>query len=226
MEAFETAKSELQDSLNQIRELHTKWLAQKQNENLKIQIEELINQSIEDLEHLQEALDIIDKNAVKFNVATKDILSNKQFISASTKTIETIRSNINNPTYASKNNNVKGDKWSRLNEEIERENDQFIGSQIQKNQQLRQQTEIELDEFAKSAEALHQLSKDLQTELIDQDEVLENVKQDVEVTEGRMTLAIKKVNELLDKTNEKTSWCIIITLIVVLAGLVVAVVFV
>eukprot|EP01100_Stratorugosa_tubuloviscum_P014569 TRINITY_DN7895_c1_g1_i2.p1 TRINITY_DN7895_c1_g1~~TRINITY_DN7895_c1_g1_i2.p1 ORF type:complete len:136 (+),score=65.12 TRINITY_DN7895_c1_g1_i2:140-547(+) len=134
MEAFETAKSELQDSLNQIRELHTKWLAQKQNENLKIQIEELINQSIEDLEHLQEALDIIDKNAVKFNVATKDILSNKQFISASTKTIETIRSNINNPTYASKNNNVKGDKWSRLNEEIERENDQFIGSQIQKNQ--------------------------------------------------------------------------------------------
>jgi len=116
-------------------------------------------------------------------------------------------------------------RYSKLDESIERENDDFIINQDQQHQMISRETDQDLEALGGTLETLHAMGKTINQEVQVSTKMIEQLDQDMEGTQGRMAKAIRRVNNLLETTSERNSWIIVGVLVIILILVIMAVIF-
>jgi len=106
-----------------------------------------------------------------------------------------------------------------------RDNDSFIMEQLRQHDDLHRERERDLEALEGSLGTLQEMGKNIGVEIEVQNDMIDKLDADVEKTQGRFATAIRRIEDLIDKTSEKTSWLIVAVLSVILVLVVIAVVF-
>jgi len=125
------------------------------------------------------------------------------------------------------NNKPRNDKFAKLEEAIIQDNDAFLGDQQKKQMTIIQHQDEQMLPVLQSAVGnLKEIGTTIDSSLKEQERLIDDIDKETTKADSGLRSAVRKVNELLDKTNDKIQWTIIIVLIVVLVGLAVLVYYV
>ncbi|EUD69397.1 hypothetical protein C922_00260 [Plasmodium inui San Antonio 1] len=181
---FHEAKHEVDVSVQKLQSLYNNWSSiPDKNSILAKEKYSLIKEEIkylnEDLDDLDNSVNVVKKNLFKFNISNEE-LENR---ASSLKNIRTVLNDIaSNLTY--KVLNYTGD--------IKGEYDAVV---------LKRQ-DNDLDELAESAERLHNAAITINTELKDQQKLLDELENEMDYSNEKMNFVTKKIADYL-KTNSK-----------------------
>eukprot|EP01104_Vermistella_antarctica_P020130 TRINITY_DN83_c0_g1_i1.p1 TRINITY_DN83_c0_g1~~TRINITY_DN83_c0_g1_i1.p1 ORF type:complete len:255 (-),score=52.93 TRINITY_DN83_c0_g1_i1:107-871(-) len=198
-----------------------------------------------DVQELEETVSIVEKDPQRFNIDDAEIRSRKDFISATKGRVGQIESEIANPRRSQAARNMKngdvnrqskndlmagatngGDRFSKLDNAIQGDNQKFIEDQTQQQQMIMRQQDGDLDELHDSVQVLAAMSQDMHNEFTLQEGIMDEYSNEVDNTQARMKRTLRKVDKLLDQMSERASWGLIIFLVFLLIGLIVIAVWV
>ncbi|CAG9473815.1 SNARE protein, putative [Plasmodium vivax] len=182
---FHEAKHEVDVSVKKLQSLYNNWSSiPDKNSMLAKEKYSLIKEEIkylnEDLDDLDNSVNVVKKNLFKFNISNEE-LENR---ASSLKNIRTVLNDISsNLTY--KVLNYSGD--------IKGEYDAVV---------LKRQ-DNDLDELAESAERLHNAAITINTELKDQQRLLDELENEMDYSNEKMNFVTKKIADYLKTNNPK-----------------------
>eukprot|EP00002_Diphylleia_rotans_P002814 TRINITY_DN11813_c1_g3_i1.p1 TRINITY_DN11813_c1_g3~~TRINITY_DN11813_c1_g3_i1.p1 ORF type:complete len:140 (-),score=41.93 TRINITY_DN11813_c1_g3_i1:906-1325(-) len=117
---------------------------------------------------------------------------------------------------------LKPSKYHRLQEAIDEDHDRFVDDHVEKQQQIMRDQDLALDELGRVVGRLSDMSLAFNVELREQNDLIDELQNDVDQTEGRLAEGLVKVNKFL-KDSDKGSLCTILVLlaIVIILGVLV-----
>ncbi|CAA9989624.1 SNARE protein, putative [Plasmodium knowlesi strain H] len=182
---FHEAKHEVDISVKKLQSLYNNWssipdknsiLAKEKYSRIKEEIKYLN----EDLDDLDNSVNVVKKNIFKFNISNEE-LENRE---SSLKNIRTVLNDIaNNVTY--KILNYSGDMKGEYDAVVLKRQDN------------------DLDELAESAERLHNAAITINTELKDQQKLLDELENEMDYSNEKMNFVTKKISDYLKTNNPK-----------------------
>lgn len=182
---FHEAKHEVDISVQKLQSLYNNWssipdknsiLAKEKYSRIKEEIKYLN----EDLDDLDNSVNVVKKNLFKFNISNEE-LENRE---SSLKNIRTVLNDIaNNVTY--KILNYSGDMKGEYDAVVLKRQDN------------------DLDELAESAERLHNAAITINTELKDQQKLLDELENEMDYSNEKMNFVTKKISDYLKTNNPK-----------------------
>ncbi|CAD2100384.1 SNARE protein, putative [Plasmodium vinckei lentum] len=193
---FYEAEREVNISVKKLQHMYSNWnslpdknsiLAKEKYYLMKDEIKYL-NKDVDDLEN---SIDVVKKNTHKFNISTEEIENR-------TKSLKNIRSILNDVASDLTNtvlspNNYMMDDYNNI--AINKQND-------------------DLEELAESAERLHNAAITINTELKDQQRLLDELESEMDNSNEKMNFVTKKISDYLQTNNPK-----ILSLILYLTGI-------
>ncbi|CRH01401.1 SNARE protein, putative [Plasmodium relictum] len=185
VDPFYEAKHEVDMSINKLQNLYNKWnnLPDK-NSSLAKEKYTLIKEEIkylnEDINDLNNSIDIVKKNLYKFNISSEEIENR-------TKSLKIIRNILNDIT-----NNISYNT-PKYNDNMKIDYDNVI---------LKRQ-DNDLEELAESAERLHHAAVTINTELKDQQKLLDELENEMDNSNEKMNFVTKKISDYLKTNNPK-----------------------
>lgn len=196
-----------------------------------------------DLADLEDTIKIVEMNRDKFMITPQELQSRQQFILTTRSYIAGVKDEVSRGSKAKLErdqrdmlmktrkqealaNTGMDDKYAKFAGAISRDNDDFISSQSQKQEQIRDTTNRNLDVLSTKVQRLEEVSLTLSDELARQNEELELEERELEATESQMKRSIKTLNDLIDRMDDRKLWGIICTMFLILVVLVFVVVFV
>jgi len=241
---FYVVKDEVEQSLVGMEDLFTKWHNILRNENtaqsdefrwLSTELKKVVDSIEWEVKDLQETISIVEDNPDKFSIEPYEIDNRKNFVKTVQSKLELVKREMNAPGTHTKmqqdekdslmKTSAKQTRYAKLEQEIEGDNDKFIEGEQVKQQLIEKEQEQYLDKLDVTADTLGNIGRSISDELRDQNHMLDEFAIEVDDTNSRMKQASSKVTQLIGKLSEKTSWCIIITLIVVLVALTIIVIY-
>ncbi|SPJ12889.1 SNARE protein, putative [Plasmodium sp. DRC-Itaito] len=185
IDPFYEAKQEVDISVNKLQSLYNNWnnipdkssLSAREKYNL---IKEEIKYLNEDLNDLDNSVNIVKKNSYKFNISSQEIQERTQSLRIIRNLLNEITNNINN-NVLSYNNNPNND----------------YNSVILKRQ------DNDLEELAESAERLHHAAITINTELKDQQKLLDELENEMDISNEKINFVTKKISHYLKTKNPK-----------------------
>jgi len=247
---FYVVRDEVQQSVNGITSLFTSWkelLANtntSQSDDFKWTTNELksIVRSVEwDLQDLEETISIVEKNRQKFRIDDHEIEERKRFVRETKLLIAEVKQalagiesrkkleNEEREVLTSQSKSAKkppGSKYERLKAAVEESNTEFISNEDQKMELIMKDQDPLLDQLGEGVGTLGQIAVAINSEVNVHNQMLTEVSEDVDKTQGTMKTGIKKMEQLLEATDNKKLWALIVVLILVLGGLIVIVSYV
>jgi len=243
---FYALKEEVDQSIQGITSLYKQWQTLLQNSNtatsdeFKWAMSELKNgiQNIEpDLADLEQTIIIAEKNQAKFGVDFTELENRKAIVAKLKKEIKSVKDDLQSTKTRGKMENdqrtllisqkPKGDRFAKLEEAIVKDNDAFLDNEHKKQQQIMQKQDETLLPVLQSAVGnLKEIGTTIDSTLKEHERLIDDIDKEANKADSGLRSAVRKVNELLDKTNDKIQWTVIIVLIVVLVGLAVLVYYV
>lgn len=186
---FYEAKHEVDVSINKLEGLYNSWCnaADKSSILAKetyILIREEITYLDVDLEDLENSVNIVKKNFTKFNISEEEIQNRS-------RAINKIRNKLNDIKRKMK-------EHDSLSYKTKMQGNYDMNSVTLKRQ------DKELEELAQSAERLHNVAITINTELKDQQQLLEELENEIEYSNEKMNIVTKKIAEYLQTNNPKT----------------------
>ncbi|KAK6178097.1 hypothetical protein SNE40_012927 [Patella caerulea] len=237
---FFVVKEEVQKTLHTAHGLYTRWNELQDQSNLVSKEEtdwtssELRNslRSIEwDLEDLEETVGIVEKNPRKFKITENEIRERRNFIERTKATVKEMKGALASPkatNYYSKEDNVRQallhadkqngpmDRYTRLDNEMERSNQNFIDDSQQQQSLIMRSQDDQLELIGGSVGVLKNMSRQIGGELDEQNVMLSDFRHEIETTDSRLDSTMKKMAKVLHMSNDKRQWMAIVVLIIIL----------
>jgi len=91
---------------------------------------------------------------------------------------------------------------------------------------MREEEDEQLDYLSAGVTKLNEMSLTINDELHDQDKLLDEFEGEVQKSSNRISAGIKRVSELIDRSSNRTSYFVIIGLVVVLIFLLLVVFYI
>nr|XP_034302979.1 LOW QUALITY PROTEIN: syntaxin-6-like [Crassostrea gigas] len=226
---FFVVKEEVQKAIQTSQNLHDRWSELVSNpksvskEELEWTTSELRNslRSIEwDLEDLEETVGIVEKNPKKFKIDQNELQERRAFIDRSKATVRRMKDDLASPQAKGKDDgdvrqallhgqNKQYDKYTRLDQEMERSNQRYLDDTGQQQQMIIRSQDDQLDMIGSSVGVLKNMSHQIGNELEEQNLILDEFGHEMDNTESRMDTTMKKMAKVMHMSNDKRQWCAI-----------------
>jgi len=242
---FYVVKEEVLQSLQGVTTLYDRWKEllettnTSSNEEFKWTANELKSglRSIEwDITDLEETVGIVENNQAKFKIDNHELQTRKDFIQSTKSKIQLIKEDLQSTRTRGKMENDQkntlvsskrtSDKFSRLQNELEKDNTDFIGAQTQRQEFIIKEQDEHLDTLSMTVGRLKDMGSTIGNTIQETTGLVEELNVEVDKTDSGIRGAVNKVNKLLESTKDSTQWCIIIFLVLVLVGLIVVIFYI
>ncbi|XP_052093447.1 syntaxin-6-like [Mytilus californianus] len=234
---FFVVRDEVQKALQSATSLYERWSELINNpksvskEEYDWTTNELRNslRSIDwDLEDLEETIDIVEKNLKKFKIDESELEDRRSFIRRTRVSVKSMKDNLSSKQTKGKDEtnvrqallsngpNRPHDKYTRLDQEMERSNQRYIEDTSQQQQLIMRTQDDNMDLISKSVGSLKNMSQQIGSELEEQNVMLDEFHTEMDHTESRMDVTMKKLAKVMHMSNDKRQWCGIFVLIGIL----------
>jgi len=239
---FFVVKGEVQKAVNAAQSLHHRWSELLQEgggaskEEMDWTTNELRNslRSIEwDLEDLDETISIVESNPKKFNLDAAELSKRKAFIVSTRLTVKEMKEQMSRPAVASMDRKNKQallgergaqgpiwqpgpDKYSRLDNQLQNANSQFIEEQQAQQQLMAEQQDEQLELVSGTIGVLKNMSERIGMELDEQAVMLDDFSHEMDNTQSRLDNVMKKLAKVSHMTSDRRQWCAIGVLLAIL----------
>lgn len=105
--------------------------------------------------------------------------------------------------------NKQYDKYTRLDQEMERSNQRYLDDTSQQQQMIIRSQDDQLDMIGSSVGVLKNMSHQIGNELEEQNLILDEFGHEMDNTESRMDTTMKKMAKVMHMSNDKRQWCAI-----------------
>ncbi|XP_003389021.1 PREDICTED: syntaxin-6-like [Amphimedon queenslandica] len=239
---FYTVRDDVRESLNNAQDLYSRWcmLLEDQSDLEKTQgvstdLRSCIKSIEWDLQDLDETISVVEANPQKFRVSTGEIETRKQFIRDTRQVINKMKSHMSSDQAQNMLENMKRQqllssshaqkkkhgRYQRLDDELERSNQDFIDQQRHQQQMLMVEQDKQVDKVSNTIVVLHQMGEDIGIELDEQNKMIDEIDEDMQRTETRLTSLTKRVNTAIRKSSDRCQLICIVVLIIVIVLIVV-----
>jgi len=243
---FYVVKEEVDQSMQGITALYEQWRTLLNetntylNDEFKWTFDELKKgvKDIEvDLQELERTVAIVESNRSKFKIEETEIISRKGFIESIKQRVNVIKDDLYSPRTRGKIDKdqrdqlqqkkvVQTDKYAKLHNALEEDNDNFISSQQQKQQLIMGKLDNKYEVLHEAVGTLHQMGIQIDQTLDEQSKMITEIDEEVDKLDTGIKGAIQRVNKLIDSTKDSTQWCIIAFLAIILVVLLVLVFYI
>ncbi|XP_056459831.1 syntaxin-6 [Gadus chalcogrammus] len=232
---FFVVKGEVQKAVLSAQGLHLRWGellrapgGGASREEAEWTTNELRNslRSIEwDLEDLDETIGIVESNPKKFNLDAPELAKRKAFISATRKEVQEMKEQMSSPATLSipdKNNRQGpgggpgGDRYTRLDQQLQTANSLFIEEQHSQQQLMAEQQDQQLELVSGTIGVLKNMSERIGLELDEQAVMLDDFTHEVDNTHSKLDNVMKKLAKVSHMTSDRRQWCAIGVLLLIL----------
>jgi hypothetical protein len=223
--------------------MHDKWkrLLQTENTAKSAQFQELhseiageLTQLDYDLKDITETIRMVEENRARFQFDDREVGNRKAFVRASRVTVREIQDSITGRSATAKIDSDKrlalgtgsnaGSAASRAAREeqqarVARDNQDFLDNQRQDQTQIVRQQDNDLTLLSQSAQRLGETARTINTELRDQERMLQELDDDIDREAEKLNFVMKRMGRLL-QTSDNKQLCLIIGLFLLAVGLV------
>lgn len=232
---FFVVKGEVQKAVNAAQSLHQRWSELLQEgggaskEEMDWTTNELRNslRSIEwDLEDLDETISIVESNPKKFNLDSAELSKRKGFITNTRQTVKEMKEQMSSPAAVSLDKKNKQallgergaqgpiwqpgpDKYTRLDNQLQTANSQFIEEQQTQQQLIADQQDEQLELVSGTIGVLKNMSERIGMELDEQAVMLDDFGHEMDNTHSRLDNVMKKLAKVSHMTSDRRQWCAI-----------------
>lgn len=232
---FFVVKGEVQKAVNAAQSLHQRWSELLQEgggaskEEMDWTTNELRNslRSIEwDLEDLDETISIVESNPKKFNLDAAELSKRKAFITNTRETVKEMKEQMSSPAAVSLDKKNKQallgergaqgpiwqpgpDKYSRLDQQLQNANSNFIEEQQTQQQLIAGQQDEQLELVSGTIGVLKNMSERIGMELDEQSVMLDDFSHEMDNTQSRLDNVMKKLAKVSHMTSDRRQWCAI-----------------
>ncbi|XP_072919795.1 syntaxin-6 isoform X1 [Hemitrygon akajei] len=238
---FFVVKGEVQKAVNTSQGLYQRWTelltdpSSASKEECDWTTNELRNslRSIEwDLEDLDETISIVETNPRKFNLNPAELSKRKAFITSTKQIVKEMKDHMSSSSMqalveqrnrqallsarGSQRPSSTSDKYSRLDQELQAVNSQFIEDQNMQQQLIVEQQDDQLELVSGSIGVLKNMSQKIGHELDEQAVMLDEFSYELDSTQSRMDNVMKKLAKVSHMTSDRRQWCGIIVLLIIL----------
>eukprot|EP01134_Creolimax_fragrantissima_P005753 CFRG5753T1 len=238
---FFVVKDEVEQSVESVQSLYTRWkelvhlnyVGDDEYEWTNNELKQSIKSIEWDLEDLDETVSIVESNPVRFHITPEDMASRKGFIAQTRQTIEMIRDDINSAASKTREENASRaklmglseskphNKYEKLEQELDRENDNFIDEQRKLHRLEMEDQDRNMEAVGKTVVNLKNLGQDIGRELDEHNVLLDDLDDNMERTENQLNRVVHKVEKILESVSDKKQCYAILVLSIALIILVV-----
>ncbi|XP_031826488.1 syntaxin-6 isoform X1 [Nomia melanderi] len=170
-----------------------------------------------DLDDLEDTICIVEKNPTKFKIDNKELTVQRSFIEQAREEVKIMKDKMNlsrgrdrdstarqplldnSPARVPVNHGTT--KYSKLENEIDSPNRQFLGDTLQQQNEMIRQQDEQLDMIGESIGTLKTVSRQINTELDEQAVMLDEFGNELEVTDSKLDATMKKMAKVLHMSN-------------------------
>ncbi|XP_033223717.1 syntaxin-6 isoform X2 [Belonocnema kinseyi] len=190
-----------------------------------------------DLEDLDDTICIVEKNPSKFKIDNKELTIRRHFIEQTRDEVKIMKDKMNlsrgrdrdrtarqplldnSPARVPVNHGTT--KYSKLENEIDSPNRQFLDSTMHQQQSMMHQQDEQLDMIGESIDTLKTVSRQINSELDEQAVMLDDFGNELEVTDSKLDATMKKMAKVLHMSNDRRQWVAIGVLTAILIVLII-----
>jgi len=183
-----------------------------------------------DLADLEETVRVVESNRSKFKIEESEISTRKGFIQSTKQRVSVIKDELNSARTRGKIDRDQRellsatkkpvqDRYSKVQQALEQDNEDYIEGSKQRQQQIIQQQDKNVDVLLTTVTTLKEIGNQIDKTIKDQEVLIDDLDRDVTRVDSGFRGAIQKVNKLIDSTKDSTQWCIIAFLAVILVAL-------
>ncbi|XP_030647600.1 syntaxin-6 [Chanos chanos] len=193
-----------------------------------------------DLEDLDETINIlyiasiVESNPRKFNLDAMELSKRKAFIATTRQTVKEMKEQMSNQmvlNMSEKKNRQAlladggsqgpiwqpgGDKYTRLDQELQTANSQFIEEQQTQQHLIMDQQDEQLELVSGTIGVLKNMSERIGQELDEQAVMLDDFSHEMDSTHSRLDNVMKKLAKVSHMTSDRRQWCAIGILLAIL----------
>lgn len=236
---FLVVKDEVEASLKQANTLFSRWQQLLQDpasnpDDFEWTTNELKTniKSIEwDLEDLQETISVVEASPTGFKITPAEIQSRKKFIGDVRQTIKHMR----DETTSKGKSKMQQDKRSallqgtagpagrfkKLDDQIEAQNQDFIGSQDAQQQEIMKKQDHTVDQVQDALRVLTVMGTQIGQVVDEHNEKLDDFGNEIDSVQDKMAATLKKLDRTLNITKDGKQSCCICLLLIILVILIV-----
>lgn len=180
---------------------------------------------------------IVEKNPTKFKIDNKELTVQRSFIEQTREEVKTMKDKMNLSRGRDRDNTARQPlldnsparvpvnhgttKYSKLENEIDSPNRQFLGDTLQQQNDMMRQQDEQLDMIGESIGTLKTVSRQINTELDEQAVMLDEFGNELEVTDSKLDATMKKMAKVLHMSNDRRQWVAIGVLTAILVFLII-----
>jgi syntaxin 6 len=170
------------------------------------------------LEELDRATAMAERDFVRFKVDQNELASRKRWTAVTKDAVEAMRGNAQRvlEIHSRSNRGAASSPLGGLSGEYERGNDEYLDDQQQQQQRMLRTQDVDLEDISVSIQRIGQVGLTIGEELATQGKMLEDLEQDVEGTNSRLAAAQRKMNQVFKKAGTKGQMIIIAILTAIL----------
>ncbi|XP_003746495.1 syntaxin-6 [Galendromus occidentalis] len=230
---YPTCKEDISRALEKSRLLYSQWSQLKLQSRSKEEVEWTSNElrnalrSIDwDVEDLEETVSNLEKNIRRYRLTSEEVLARKEFIGAVKNEVYQMKEAVMGPDNQKKPKKKPpgmdlfgrgaGAGYTSLRNEESPEHRVMAGRASQIQRGLMNQQEHELDQIHTTVGTLKVMSKQINSELDEQNMMLDDLGNDIESTQNKVDVALKKMAKVLNMSNDRRQWFAIILLTCIL----------
>ncbi|XP_043286668.1 syntaxin-6 isoform X2 [Venturia canescens] len=190
-----------------------------------------------DLEDLEDTICIVEKNPTKFKIDNKELTVRRAFIEHTREEVKVMKDKMNlsrgrdrdrtarqplldnSPARVPLNHGTT--KYSKLENEVDSPNRQFVESTMQQQTAMMRQQDDQLDMIGESIGTLKTVSHQINSELDEQAVMLDDFGNELEVTDSKLDATMKKMAKVLHMSNDRRQWVAIGVLTAILVLLII-----
>lgn len=222
---FYLVKDDIQSSLDKAQEAFIAWQnagkGSSERRRLQPQIEDECKSIAWQVDEMEKAVDVAEKNMNRFGLTSQEIKSRRQWVHDTRRTVEGMSTSVETAKQiASKMNQPATTAQGKLSSAMQQDNERFIGTETERQQMVMRRQDEDLDQLGNHVQRIGHMGLQIHDELQGQNELLEKLDEDVEGTTTRLAAAQKKINTVLQKAGLKGQLMIIGVLILLLVILI------
>ncbi|XP_032683385.1 syntaxin-6 isoform X1 [Odontomachus brunneus] len=170
-----------------------------------------------DLDDLEDTICIVEKNPTKFKIDNKELTVQRSFIEQAREEVKVMKDKLNlsrgrdrdstarqplldnSPARMPTNHGTT--KYSKLENEIDSPNRQFLSDTMQQQSAMIRQQDEQLDMIGETVGTLKTVSRQINTELDEQAVMLDEFGNELEATDSKLDATMKKMAKVLHMSN-------------------------
>lgn len=222
---FYLVKDDIQTSLDKAQEAFIAWQnagkGSSERRRLQPEIEEECKSIAWQVDEMEKAVDVAEKNMNRFGLTTQEIRSRRTWVHDTRRTVEGMSTSVETAKQiASKMTQPNATPGAKLSSAMQQDNERFIGTETERQQMVMRRQDEDLDQLGDHVQRIGHMGLQIHDELQGQNVLLERLDEDVEGTTSRLAAAQKKINTVLQKAGLRGQLMIIGILILLLVILI------